>query len=363
MIKGLYVHIPFCAHTCGYCDFAKAKYNSGLANRYLNELEKEICAIGQKEFETVYVGGGTPTSLSSEQLDRLLSFLSGFGGKKEFTVEINPETFDLEKAMIMKKHGVNRVSIGIQSFNERLLNEMDRSHNNEDTFNTLKYLDEAGIKNRSIDLMYGFNSQSLEDLESDLEKAVNLDVTHISIYELEVHEKTMFGINNYQLADEETRYLMYRKIIEYLNAHSYKQYEVSNFALPYSQSQHNLIYWHYEDYYGAGLAACGKIGNERYENTHNFMDYLNGNYRLEVNKLSLEEVRFEAIMMGLRLVEGINIERYNEKHGCQLLKHYDKAIEKNVNKGLLRIDNGCLKTTSMGMMVLNDILVDFMNWL
>jgi oxygen-independent coproporphyrinogen-3 oxidase len=200
-------------------------------------------------------------------------------------------------------------------------------------------------------------------LESDLEKAVNLDVTHISIYELEVHEKTMFGINNYQLADEETRYLMYRKIIEYLNAHSYRQYEVSNFALPYSQSQHNLIYWHYEDYYGAGLAACGKIGNERYENTHNFMDYLNGNYRLEVNKLSLEEVRFEAIMMGLRLTEGINIERYNEKHGCQLLKHYEKAIEKNVNKGLLRIDNGCLKTTSMGMMVLNDILVDFMNWL
>lgn len=363
MIKGLYVNVPFCAHTCGYCDFAKAKYNYGLASRYLNELEKEISAIGQKEFETVYVGGGTPTSLSSDQLDRLLSFLSTFGGKKEFTVEINPETFDREKAEILKKNGVNRVSIGVQSFNERLLNEMDRSHNNEDTVNTLKYLDEVGIKNRSIDLMYGFNSQSLEDLEDDLRKAVELDITHISIYELEVHEKTMFGINNYQLADEETRYLMYRKIIEFLNEHSYKQYEVSNFALPYSQSQHNLVYWHYDDYYGAGLAASGKIGNERYENTHNFMEYLKGNYRMETLKLSLEEVRFEAVMMGLRLVEGIDIDKYDEKYGCELLKHYSKAVDKNINKGLLRTDNGHLMTTSAGMMVLNDILVDFMNWL
>ncbi len=363
MIKGLYVHIPFCQHVCGYCDFAKARYNVGLATRYLDELEREITAVGQDSFETIYVGGGTPTALTYEQLERLLRFLSAYGGKKEFTIEINPETFDQRKAMLLKQYGVNRVSIGIQSFNERLLNEMDRSHNNEDTFNTLKYLDEAGIRNRSIDLMYGFSSQSLDDLREDMEKAVNLDVSHISIYELEVHPNTMFGIRNYQLADEETRYLMYREIISFLNEHSYRQYEVSNFCLPHHESHHNLVYWHYEDFYGAGLSASGKIGSVRYENTRNFMEYLAGNHRSDIQKLSLEETRFEAIMMGLRLVNGIDIREYDERFGCELLKHYRKAIEANTEKGLIEVTEDHIRTTAAGMMVLNDILVDFMNWL
>lgn len=363
MIKGLYVHVPFCNNPCHYCDFAKARFNYGLAVRYLDELERELEGIGQDSFETIYIGGGTPTALPHELLERLLKMLSRFSFALEYTIEINPESFDMDKAMLLQKYGINRASIGIQSFNEGLLNEMGRSHNNLDTINTMYYLDKAGIKNRSIDLMYGFKSQTMEMLENDLQTAVNMDITHISIYELEVHPDTILGMKGYQLADDEIRYQMYCRIRDFLNEHSYRQYEVSNFCLAHHESRHNMIYWHYEDYYGAGLAASGKIGNERYDNTRNFVEYLKGNHRDNVVRLGREDLRFEAIMMGLRLIEGINIAKYDERYGCQMLKHYRKAIEKNVSEGLLEVSDGYLRTTSEGMLVLNDILVDFMSWL
>ena len=363
MIKGLYVHVPFCQNPCHYCDFAKARFNYGLAVRYLDELERELEGIGQDSFETIYIGGGTPTALPHDLLERLLKMLSRFSFVFEYTIEINPESFDMQKAELLQKYGINRASIGIQSFSEKLLREMGRSHDNLDTINTMHYLDKVGIKNRSIDLMYGFKSQTLEMLESDLTTAVNMDVTHISIYELEVHPDTLLGMSGYVLADDDTRYLMYQKIREFLNGHSYRQYEVSNFCLPHHESRHNLIYWHYEDYYGAGLAASGKIGNMRYDNTRNFVEYLKGNYRDNTLKLTKEDVRFEAVMMGLRLVSGINIIEYDQKYGCEMLKHYRKAIDKNVEEGLLEINEGYLRTTEAGMLVLNDILVDFMSWL
>ncbi len=361
MVKGLYVHIPFCNNVCGYCDFAKSKYNKFLVDKYLLALNKELDTIKQDEFYSVYIGGGTPTSLDESQLETLLKMISRFEVKEEYTIEINPETFTLRKAELIKQYGVNRVSIGIQSFNEKLLEHMNRSHRDKDVKNTFEYLDAVGIKNRSIDLMYGFNIQTMEDLLSDLKTAVESDITHISIYDLEVHDTTLFGINHYEKLDDETDGLMYQTICEYLNDHSFIQYETSNFAFGKYQSKHNKLYWHYEDFYGVGLSASGKIKDYRYENTHNFVEYLNGNYVGEKTYLSDDDKRFEAVMMGLRLIEGICIDDFNNRFKCDLLAYYAKPIEKYSLKKLLEISDGYLKTTIEGKYYLNDILVDFMD--
>ncbi len=361
MIKGLYVHIPFCRSICGYSDFTNSKYSPSLANRYLDHLEKEISLIDQAGFDSVYIGGGTPTALSAEQLERLLKMLCRFEVKIEYTIEINPETFDLKKARLLKEYGINRVSIGVQSFNEGLLEHMQRSHHNIDVYQTFKYLDEVGIKNRSIDLMYGFNRQTLSMLLKDLETAVRMDITHISIYDLEVYPHTAFGLKNYQPIDAETDYLMYASIVDYLNSHSFQQYETSNFAIGKYRSYHNQLYWHYEDFIGVGLGASGKIKNKRYDNTKNFVEYFKDNYKEKEYPLTLDDIRFEAVMMGLRLLEGINIADYNRTYETNLLQKYDKAVQLNVDKGLLEIENGYLKTSERGIFVLNDILVDFMD--
>ena len=361
MIKSLYVHIPFCSHICGYCDFGKCRYEKPLADRYLDHLEKELSSIDQDSFFSIYIGGGTPTALDEVQLGRLLEMLARFKVEQEYTIEINPENLTLEKAQLMKQFGINRASIGLQTFDEGLLKVMGRVHSNKDVENTFEYLDKAGITNRSVDLMYGFQSQDLFDVLKDLNKAVQLNITHISIYDLEVYPKTPFGLKNYQKVDDETDYLMYSTIIDFLNEHSYKQYEVSNFALPHYQSAHNQVYWKYEDYYGAGLSAAGKIGTYRYENTRNFVKYLKDEYRGEENYLSLDDVRFEALMMNLRLLEGIDIKEYDDRFETNLLLNKHDAIEKNINHGLLKVENGHLKVTEKGIFVLNDIIVDFMD--
>ncbi len=362
MIKGLYVHIPFCQHICGYCDFAKCVYNYGLAEKYLQQLERELDTISQKQFETVYIGGGTPTSLSAAQLERLLKMLSRFEIKSEYTIEINPETFDEEKAGIIARYGVNRASVGVQSFNEQLLVEMNRRHHNIDVYNTFRYLRANGITNISIDLIFGFRKQTLSDVISDLNTAVGCNITHISVYDLEIWPNTPFGIRQYEKADEETCYLMYSTIVDFLNCHSYYQYEVSNFALASYQSKHNMLYWNYEDYIGVGLGACGKIETTRYENTHNFVEYLSGKWKKEETFLKFEDRIFEAVMMGLRMNRGININDFNARFHTDLLKHYARAVDRNLLKGLLILKDGYIYASAAGMMVLNDILVDFMEY-
>ena len=334
---------------------------SCLADRYLLHLNKEISEITQSGFDTIYIGGGTPTALSYEQLEELLQMLSRFKVEKEYTIEINPETFDLQKAELIKKYGVNRVSVGIQSFNEQLLAHMGRTHHNIDVHNTFRALDKVGITNRSIDLMYGFHNQTLAELLDDLNKAVRMNITHISIYALEVYPQTPFGMAGYQRVDDETDFLMYQTIIDFLNSHSFRQYETSNFALTTYQSEHNMLYWRYEDYLGVGLGASGKIRNLRYDNTRNFMDYIHDNYRKTEYKLTMKDQRFEAVMMNLRLLKGINIREYDYRFETGLLALYHDAIEKNVNRGLLEIVDGYLRVTGKGLFVLNDILVDFMD--
>ena len=360
--ESLYIHIPFCHGICFYCDFARSVYNQDKADQYLHELAKELNNV-DTDIKTIYIGGGTPTALNHQQLEFLFKQLERFKNVEEFTIEINPESFDLKKAELIKEYGVNRVSIGIQSFDEELLKTMNRKHNLKDIENVFSYLETVGIKNRSIDLIYGFKGQQIKDVIADLKQAVKLPITHVSIYELEIHDNTVFGKQGYPEIDDELSAKMYKGIIDYLKDNSFEQYEISNFCKPGYQSLHNKAYWHYDNYYGIGLAASGKLDNYRYTNTTSLQQYLEGNYCGEEVKLSHEDLEFEAIMMGLRLLEGIDITVFNEKYNVNLQDKYSKAIRNNVEKGLLEIVDNHLKTTEKGLFILNDVLVDFMELL
>ncbi len=281
----------------------------------------------------------------------------------EFTIEINPESLTKEKALIMKKYGINRASIGIQSFNEKILKEIGRKHDRKDIDRCLGYLLEAGITNISCDLMYGYHGQTLDDLVNDMKEAVLLPVKHISIYDLEVHDDTVLGHKKYQKPDDETEYRMYETIISFLEDNGFKQYEISNFALEGYQSEHNKTYWHYEDYYGAGAGASGKVNHIRYDNTPSIATYNKDQYRQDATELSEEDEMFEAVMMGLRIMEGIDIESFNSRYHTDLLKKYEEALGKHLERGNLEVSEGHLKVTRKGLFILNDILVDFMELL
>lgn len=358
--ESLYVHIPFCNSICFYCDFARGIYAEKKADDYLRELLREIAAVKDQEIKTIYVGGGTPTSLNCRQLEELLAALAKYDSVEEFSVEINPESFSLEKAGLFRRYGVNRVSVGVQSFDQKLLKEMNRQHSLSEVRKTFDLLHEAGIANISIDLIYGFRRQGIQDVIRDLEQALKLGVTHISIYELELHENSVFAKKGYPEVDDELSCQIYTAIIRFLKDNGFEHYEVSNFAKPDHQSSHNKAYWHYDNYYGAGIGASGKLDNYRYTNTLKFSEYLKGNYRGEELELSRKDVEFEAIMMGLRLLEGLNIENFNSRYGCDLLAEYQKAVEKNVRQRKMTVEDNSIRLTEKGLLMLNDVLVDFM---
>ncbi|MBR0384994.1 MAG: radical SAM family heme chaperone HemW [Erysipelotrichaceae bacterium] len=357
---GLYVHIPFCHSICYYCDFCHRLYDEEIADRYLEMLSREMDVLADKPFTTAYVGGGTPSCLNEEQLERLLKKLSHFLPLQELTVEINPESFSREKARLFSMYGVNRISMGLQSFDAGRLLEMNRHHRPEDIDRCLEYLDDAGITNRSVDLIYGFRNQKPEDVIEEIRKAAALPVTHISIYELEVHDRTVFGQQNYPQPDDEVTAAMYEQIICYLTECGFEHYEVSNFARPGCQSVHNLIYWHYDDYYGIGMSASGKVGSRRYTNTSSMKEYLQGNIVADEVILDEKDLEFETIMMGLRLREGIERKTFRGRFGVEIAERYEEAIEKNIRAGLLELTDTHLRVTERGLFYLHDVLIDFM---
>ena len=199
----------------------------------------------------------------------------------------NGNLLTYEKRQVLKKYGINRVSIGVQSFDDILLNKIGRKHTSQQVYQTIDLLREIGIDNISIDLIFGFHNQSLSELLKDLQTAVSLPVKHISIYDLEIYPSSKFGLENYQKVDMQTSFIMYQTIIDFLNSHGFTQYEISNFAIENYQSIHNKTYWYYDNYYGAGLSASGKIGKYRYQNTSNFVEYLNDHYLQEKTILSI----------------------------------------------------------------------------
>ena len=357
-IKHLYIHVPFCRSICFYCDFCHRVYSEDLVRRWLDRLEKEIVENCHDPYETVYLGGGTPTCLSYEELRRLFEMLRPYLSEvKEFTVEVNPESLDEEKIELFQEYGVNRISMGIQSSDDEILRSLNRHHTFKDAVDRIDLLKRNGLTNISVDLMYSLPGQDLEILDQTLDDILSLDVPHISLYSLTVEENTVFGKKGIRPLDEDTEADMYELICRRLKENGYIHYEVSNFCKEGFESRHNLGYWKYEDFLGVSAGAAGKIGNIRYTNTSDLKRYLESeDIRSEEIELSKEDMMFEHIMMSLRTAEGLDLKAFNETYGIDFLDRYTNALRLH-DKDIQIADNVLTVTRPA---ILNRILVDFL---
>jgi len=341
----LYIHIPFCKKKCNYCDFYSFAGRENEIDEYVEKLAKDIKRLpdpalgGIGSIKTIYFGGGTPTLLSASNFNYLLSTfnfqLSSL--QIEITTECNPGTVDLEKLKALRKLGINRLSIGAQSFNDEHLKALGRIHTAEDIYNTFKWARKAGFKNIGLDLMFALPNQTVEDWKETLRKAVKLSPEHISTYNLKIEENTPFWemtkpktqnpneSTNLLIPNEETELEMYEFAIEYLTTNGYKHYEISNFSKPGKECQHNLTYWRNEEYIGIGDGA------KSFDPTH-----------LESNKF----------ILGLRLIEGVDLSKDE-------IKKYENEINEICELGLAELKNSNLKLTRKGIYLANEVFERF----
>jgi oxygen-independent coproporphyrinogen-3 oxidase len=357
-MNSVYIHIPFCHSICSYCDFCKLIYKEEWVNNYLDELANEINDKYSGEIiKTIYIGGGTPSSLNKNQLQKLSDIIKIFKLKSdvEFTFECNLDDINADLLNALKTMGVNRLSIGIESFNKHNLQFMHRNHTFKEAKNNIKLCRNYGFNNINLDLIYGIQKQSIFALKNDIKALLKLNPEHISTYSLIIEDNTLIGINNLIPIDEDTDAEMYKTIIRMLTKKGYKHYEVSNFAKPGFESKHNTNYWLNNNYYGFGLGAHGYIGNVRYENTRSLTNYLKGNHVLKENVLAKDEDMDNYLMLGFRLLDGINLSDFYKRYGINIQEKY--PVQDLVNKKELIYTNGYLKINPKYIYVMNEILI------
>ena len=358
--KALYIHIPFCESICDYCDFTKLQYFHSFAEKYLVALKKELEeTVANKEIETIYIGGGTPTSISDDQFETLLKMVEPYSKSvKEYTIEGNPESLSLSKIKLMKKYGINRVSIGVESTDDKILKAINRKHTFNDVKVAVNNLRINGIDNINLDLIIGLPNVSFKMLEKDIKNILSLNPRHISCYSLTVHEHTVFHINKIEEPEEDFAYEAYRVIDSLLTQRGYEHYEVSNWAQKGYESKHNLTYWNNETYYGIGLGASGYISNIRYKNTTNFNKYISFINEKEQEIVSKEDEKQYEIMLRLRTKFGINLDEFKAKYGVDLYESHKKVVDEYIDGGYLNLAGGILSPTFEGMMILDKIYLD-----
>jgi len=361
MTKALYVHVPFCDKICAYCDFVRVISHPKLIQDYLVALKSELATYPLVQYETIYIGGGTPSALSVPQLTSLCEILSPVSKSViEYTMEVNPESITLDKVLVMKRYGINRVSLGVQTFDERELKLLHRSHHREDILKAMDLLIQNGITNISIDLIYGLPLQTLSSFEHSIHEAFKCPITHLSLYSLTIEPNSEFGRQKVKKVSDEMEELMYFRAVELFESYGFHQYEISNFTHD-RPSRHNMTYWHYEDYIGIGPGAVSLYQNQRIENTKNLMDYFSGKVHSAVIDLSLEDQRYEFLMMGLRLKEGVSLKNFENRFKESIYVHYGEAVEKLIKKGWLEIQDDHIKATESGYPLLNTVLGELLD--
>ena len=356
--KALYVHVPFCSSICPYCDFTKVLYRKDWAHRYILRLKEEAAGRIDGLFSTVYVGGGTPSCLDLEDFEALLAFLSPYreeGG--EFSLEANPESLDEDKIALLVRYGVNRVSLGAQSSCRKSLATLGRNHDFDAVRLRVRQLRDAGIENINLDWMYGFPGQSGADLRQDIDLFVSLKVPHLSAYSLILEPGTAYWAKGVKPQSDDEQAEAFEVILSELLAAGYQRYEVSNFAYPGYRCQHNLTYWRDEPYASIGLGASGYEGNVRYRITRNLSQYLSGDFAREEETLNRQSQIEDFFLCNLRLVEGFEIQRFNERFGMDFEKDYAPALGKLVSRGLLVLEGGRCRTSKRGMDLLDQVLL------
>jgi len=354
---GVYIHIPFCKNICNYCDFCKVYYNTGYVSKYLDSLELEIKSRYKGEFvDTIYVGGGTPSSLNIDELRRLFDIIKIFKLKEkyEFTVECNIESIDEDKLQLFKEYGVNRLSFGVESFDIDILKILGRYHTEDMIFKNIS-LSKKYFNNINIDLIYGVTND-IDVVKKDIDKFLELDIEHISCYSLILEENTKLYIDKHKYIDEDIDRLMFDYINDKLVNNGYNHYEISNYSKLGYESIHNKNYWLNGNYYGFGLGAVSYINNYRISNTKNMNKYLNNDYVMNNEYEDINIRRENDLMLGLRLIEGINVDLFNKKYNDNLLEK--DIIKELINDYKLEVCNGYLRCKYEYIYLLNDILVE-----
>ncbi len=360
--SAMYVHIPFCKSICSYCDFAKVFYNEEYANKYIDILLTQIKNDNLDKLSSIYVGGGTPSALNHSLLERLLKCLSNLlSVDGEFCVEVNPETIDEEKMKLFANHGVNRLSIGVQTFDEKILKLLNRKHSLEDVKECVRLANKYNISNYSFDFIYGIYDQRMKVIKKDLEIALSLNPKHLSLYSLMIEKHTKLYIEQYPQLEEEKVREMYDYIYEHLTKNGFDRYEVSNFSLPGYESRHNLVYWKNKEYCAYGLGASAYLNGVRTTNTRSLNKFLNGEITHNEEVIGNKEYEFEYIMLRLRLEEGIDLDEYNSIFKENFLEKFQKPINKLVSEKLLLVDEKRIKASYEGFMLLNRVILEIVD--
>ncbi len=357
-MASIYIHIPFCRSICAYCDFAKVLYNRSLAVSYLEALANEIeDAYEHETIETLYIGGGTPSCLSDYERELLKNIVTtfDFADDYEFTYECNIEDIDKSLLFDLREMGVNRLSIGIESFDRAKLDFMGRDITFKDAKEKIDLARESGFQNINVDLMYGIPYERVRDLKKDLNLFLKLEPDHISTYSLIIEDHTMCRVRGDENIMEEEEAKMYNHITTTLDKAGYEHYEISNFARPGYESRHNLRYWDNEEYYGFGLGASGFIKGFRYENTKSFDDYLLGNYKKDEHLVSRTEMMENEVMLGLRKTKGINLQEFFDKYEVNLQDAF--PVKPLVKSKQLIYKDGYIFVNPKYIYVMNEILL------
>ncbi|WP_048600342.1 radical SAM family heme chaperone HemW [Rubeoparvulum massiliense] len=378
-VEACYIHIPFCPHKCYYCDFnifvmQQDKY----VDQYLDALEQEMLlrfSTGKVRLHTLYVGGGTPTALSLDQLGRLMEMVHRFlildDDHGEFTVEANPGTLDPMKLQLLHDAGVNRLSIGAQTMDREILKRIGRLHQPEDVVEAVHWARKAGFHNISLDLMFGLPGQSEAQLCASMEELLQLAPTHLSVYDLQIEEGALFGRwvreGRLEPGTEEQEAGMYELIIQLLEDRGYHQYEVSNFAQKGYESQHNLVYWRDQPYYGVGTGAHGYLDGVRYANLQPLQKYIKALQMnpaqlplAETHQVTITEAMEETMFLGLRMKEGVSLPSFAERFQRSIWEIYADPIRELQEQGLIVLENEHLRCTPRGMMLGNEVYMRFL---
>lgn len=366
-MNGIYVHVPFCIKKCGYCDFASYPGELSKQREYVNAVLTEAQRYCGAKADTVYIGGGTPTCLDGECLEKLLRGVMrtfDIAENAEVTVEANPKTVDVHKARLLKKCGINRISLGAQSFNDSELRTLGRIHTAADTAETFELLRSEGFGNISLDLMYALPGQTAESLSTSLCQVLKLNPEHVSCYGLKIEDGTPFSAlaerGELEAVDDDTFADMYDTAVKILSDGGYERYEISNFSKPGFESRHNMKYWKCDDYIGLGAAAASCIGRRRFTHTRSLDSYMNGFELSEDSTADYAEAMSEFVILGLRMTKyGVDKAEFKRRFGAEV----DEVFGERIKKLSQFLENGKkrLKLRSDACLVSNGIMCEFMN--
>ena len=365
---GVYVHIPFCKRKCYYCDFISFCEKDELQEKYINTVIQEIEDFfnlnKNVKIKTIYIGGGTPSFIDGKYIEKIMNTFNK-EGVVEATIEVNPGSASLEKLKKYKECGINRLSIGLQSTEDRLLKKIGRIHNYNDFLATYNLAREVGFDNINVDLMIGLPGQTIEDVKSSLNKVINLNPSHISVYSLIVEENTiiynLIEQNKIVLPDEELERNMYWYVKNYLELGGYEHYEISNFAKNGKKSLHNLDCWNQKEYVGFGVSAHSYLNRKRFCNIGVLEEYIKDfKNTKEVQEVqSFYETKQEYMLLGLRKIKGVCISDFKNKFGENPIFLFKNELNKLIEEGLLEITTNNIKLTNKGLDFANLVWEEF----